>query len=114
MCADAPSPVDVAADESPLIRRPSVFIRLLGRLVRSEGLNPVVRAVEPVAGRIVANERLRRVLHGDATGIPLHITFTDVPLGAWWMVQFLDLFPDDGMRRAADAQTTKRGSRCTE
>ena len=49
----------------------------------------------------MANERLRRLLHGDATGIPLHIIYTDVPLGAWWMAQFLDLFPDDGMRRAA-------------
>ena len=42
------------------------------------------------------------MLHGDATGIPLHIILTDLPLGAWWMAQFLDLFPDDGgMRRAA-------------
>jgi hypothetical protein len=41
------------------------------------------------------------VLHGEATGIPLHIIYTDLPLGAWWMAQFLDLFPDDGMRRAS-------------
>ena len=33
-------------------------------------LNSVSRVVEPVTGRIVANERLRRVLHGDATGHP--------------------------------------------
>ena len=41
------------------------------------------------------------MLHGDATGIPLHGIFTDVPFGAWFMAQFLDLFPDDGTQRAA-------------
>ena len=100
MSADTPLRIDVAAEQSPQ-NRPSAFIRLLGRVERSTGLDPVVRAAEPLASRMVANERLRRVLHGNATGIPLHIIYTDVPLGAWWMAQFLDLFPDDGMRRAA-------------
>jgi hypothetical protein len=100
MCGDAPLRIDVAAEQSPQ-NRPSAFIRLLGRVERSTGLDPVVRGAEPLAARIVANERLRRLLHGEATGIPLHIIYTDVPLGAWWMAQFLDLFPDDGMRRAA-------------
>lgn len=101
MCPDAPPWIEVAAEVSPQVRPPSAFIRLLGRLERAKGLDPVIRGVEPLASRIVANERLARVLHGDATGIPLHIIFTDMPLGAWWMAQFLDLFPDDGMRRAA-------------
>ena len=113
MWAGTPPGIDVAAEEAPQIRTPSAFIRLLGRVERSTGLDPVVRGAEPFAGRIVANEQLRRVLHGEATGIPLHIIYTDVPLGAWWMAQVLDLIPDDGARRAADAQTTKRGSRCT-
>jgi uncharacterized membrane protein len=101
MGADAPPQNDVAAEKSLQSGAPSAFLRLLGRLERSTGLDPVVRGVEPFAGRIVANERLRRVLHGEATGIPLHIISTDLPLGAWWMAQFLDLFPDDGMRRAS-------------
>ena len=101
MWAGTPPGIDVAAEEAPQIRTPSAFIRLLGRVERSTGLDPVVRGAEPLASRIVARERLRRVLHGEATGIPLHIIYTDVPLGAWWMAQFLDLFPDDGMRRAA-------------
>ena len=101
MCADTPPQIDVTAEEAPQSRTPSAFIRLLGRVERSTGLDPVVRRAEPLASRIVAHERLRRVLHGDATGIPLHIIYTDAPLGAWWMAQFLDLFPDDGMRRAS-------------
>jgi len=101
MRADTPLRTDSVARESPQHRTPSAFIRLLRRLERSNGLDPVVRAVEPLAGRLVANERLRRLLHGDATGIPLHGIFTDVPFGAWFMAQYLDLFPDDGTRRAA-------------
>ena len=48
-----------------------------------------------------ANERLRRLLHGDAPGIPLDVILTDVPFGAWFLAQFLDLFRDDGTRRDA-------------
>ena len=101
MCADTPLRIGEAAEESPQNGTPSAVIRQLRRLERSKGLDPVVGAVEPFAGRIVANERVRRLLHGDATGIPLHVIFTDVPLGAWFMAQFLDLFPDDGTRQAA-------------
>ena len=101
MCAHTPLRIDVAAEESPKRTTPSVVVRLLRRLERSEGLDPAVGVMEPVAGRIVANERVRGLLHGDATGIPLHVIFTDLPLGAWFMAQFLDLFPEDGTRRAA-------------
>jgi hypothetical protein len=101
MRADTPLRIDLAAEESPQNRTPSAFIRPLRRLEHSKGLDPVVRVVEPLASWIVANERLRRLLHGDATGIPLHVIFTDVPFGAWFMAQFLDLSPDDGTRRAA-------------
>jgi hypothetical protein len=82
-----------AADASP-------FIRILRQVEQSERLDPAVRAAEPVAGRIVANSRVRRLLHGDATGIPLHVIYTDVPFGAWFMTIFLDLFHDVGSRRA--------------
>ena len=101
MRADNPVRIDLAAEESTQNLTPSAFIRLLRRLEQSKGFDPVVRAVEPLATRIVANGRLRRLLHGDATGIPLHVIYTDVPFGAWFMAQFLDLFPDDGTRRAA-------------
>jgi hypothetical protein len=101
MGADTPVRSDPATEESPSNPRPSASIRLLRRLEQSDRLDPVVDVVEPLASRVVANERLRRLLHGEATGIPLHVIFTDAPFGAWFMAQFLDLFPDDGTRRAA-------------
>ena len=82
MRVDTPRRTDVAAEESPRTRTPSALTRLLRRLEQSRGIDPVVRVVEPLASRIVANERLRRLLHGEATGIPLHVILTDAPLGA--------------------------------
>jgi len=101
MGTDNQQRTDTAGEEPSQSGTPSAFIRLLSRLERSVGLDPVVGAIEPLASRMVANERLRRLLHGDATGTPLHVIFTDVPFGAWFMALFLDLFPDDGTRRAA-------------
>ncbi|HEY5788851.1 MAG TPA: hypothetical protein VIT65_29180 [Microlunatus sp.] len=101
MPPDTPSRTDVAAEESPHHETPSAFIRVLRRLEQWNGLDPVVRVVEPLASAIVANERLRRLIHGEATGIALHVVLTDAPFGAWFMAQYLDLFADDGTRRAA-------------
>ena len=42
-----------------------------------------------------------RFFRGDATGSIPHAVATDVPFGAWFMAIFLDLFPDEGTRRAA-------------
>lgn len=77
------------------------YSRLLGRLERAEALDRPVEAAAPFAQRLVSPERLRRLLHGDATGIPVHVILTDVPLGAWWMAVFLDLFPDGPSQRSA-------------
>jgi uncharacterized membrane protein len=81
--------------------RPSLFRRFVGRLERLEALDVAVRVAEPRAGRLVENGRIRSLLHGDATGIPLHIILTDVPFGAWFMAVYLDLFSDAGTQRAA-------------
>lgn len=101
MSADTTSGIGLVAEEPARDQTPSAFIRVLRRLERTNSLDPVVRRVEPLASQIVANGRIRRLLHGDATGIPLHGIFTDVPFGAWFMAQFLDLFSDDGTQRAA-------------
>jgi uncharacterized membrane protein len=81
--------------------RPSAFIRTLRRVEESDMLDPAVAAVEPVAARLVASSRLRSLFHGNATGIPLHIIYTDVPFGALFGALFLDLFRDRSTRRAA-------------
>ena len=78
-----------------------MFRQLMNRLEGAEALDPFVRAADPLAGRLVASPGLRRFFHGDATGIPPHVVATDLPLGAWFMAIFLDLFPDAGSRRAA-------------
>jgi uncharacterized membrane protein len=80
---------------------PSLFRQFVGRLERLEALDTAVLAAEPRAGRLVQNGRMRSFLHGDATGIPLHIIFTDVPFGAWFMALYLDLYSDAGTQRAA-------------
>ena len=71
------------------------------RIEQLEALDPAVSVAEPRAGRLVENPRMRRFLHGDATGIPLHGILTDVPFGAWFMAMYLDLFSDPGTQRAA-------------
>ncbi len=76
-------------------------VRLVSRVERAAALDGVVRAAEPMARRLVAHEPVRRVLHGDSTGVPLHLIVRDLPYGAWVMAEFLDLFPDAGSARAA-------------
>lgn len=77
------------------------YVRLLSRLERAEALDPPVQAATPFAQLLVSREPLRRFLHGDATGIPLHPILTDVPFGAWFMAMFLDLFGDSSSQRSA-------------
>lgn len=80
---------------------PGRFRRLMRRIEQLEALDPAVSVAGPNAGRLVENPRMRRFLHGDATGIPLHGILTDAPFGAWFMAMYLDLFADPGTQRAA-------------
>jgi uncharacterized membrane protein len=73
----------------------------MGKIEQLKALDTPVEAARPLAARLVRNERLRNVLHGKATGIPLHPVLTDVPFGAWFMAVYLDLYPDAGTQRAA-------------
>ncbi len=82
-------------------RKAGVYPRLLGALEHSRGLDRYVDAAAPAAQRLIVRERARRLFHGDTTGIPLHVIIKDLPFGAWFMAQFLDLFPDPGSRQAA-------------
>jgi hypothetical protein len=96
-----PNPTEPGQNQSTEAPGPSLFLRTLRRVEMSNRLDPVVGVVAPVAGRLVANLRLRRLFHGDATGIPLHVIYTDGPFGAWFTALFLDLFRDAPTRRAA-------------
>ena len=84
----------------------SRYSRFLSALEHAEALDRYVDAAAPVARRLVAAERVRALLHGDATGIPLHVIVKDLPFGAWFMAQFLDLFRDPGSRQAATRLVT--------
>ena len=79
----------------------NTYKRLLRRLEAAAVLDGPVDAARPLAAKLTADEQLRRVLHGEATGIPLHVIMTDLPFGAWWMSIFLDFFPDAGSRTAS-------------
>jgi hypothetical protein len=102
-----PQPVVRSTQSPPALedvgasRRDNRYSRLLRRLERTDALDRPVQAAAPIAQRLVGREPVRRFLHGDATGIPVHVILTDVPMGAWFMAQFLDLFSDDAARRSA-------------
>ncbi|MGY1805777.1 DUF2231 domain-containing protein [Blastococcus sp. SYSU D00669] len=77
------------------------YARLLRRLGRSTAWDGAIAAVAPVADRLVARPPVRRLFHGDATGVPLHGILTDAPLGAWFLAMYFDLLRDEASRSAA-------------
>ncbi len=80
------------------------------RIEQLEALDAAVRVAEPRAGRLVENPRMRSVLHGDATGIPLHGILTDVPFGAWFMAGVLDCRPGRAGARLVGLRRPGRGA----
>lgn len=99
----APSPraSSYVADDQAAPGGRNAYQRLLARLEQAEVLDRPVEAAGPFARSLVSRRSMRRFLHGDATGIPIHVILTDVPLGAWWMAMFLDHFPDGSSQRSA-------------
>ena len=81
--------------------RPGRYTRFLAKLEEAHPLDAAVTAAEPLASRLMRGRRIPSIIRGDTTGIPLHIILTDAPFGAWWSAVFLDLFEDEGSRRAA-------------
>ncbi|MCE0486043.1 hypothetical protein [Ornithinimicrobium sediminis] len=79
----------------------NLYLRAVGRIEQAEALDPMVDRAAPLAGRLVALEPVRRFMDGDTTGVPAHTIATDVPFGAWFMAQFLDLYDDEPSRVAA-------------
>ena len=77
------------------------YLRLVERLEGAAPLDRVVDAIAPLVEPVVANRSRRDFFDGAATGIPPHVILTDVPFGAWFMAQYLDLFGDESSRVAA-------------
>jgi hypothetical protein len=89
-----PAPAAAPTPDNP-------YTRLVGRLEHTTSLDGAVEAIAPVAGKLVATKGLRDFFNGTATGVPPHVILTDLPLGAWFLAQYLDLFDDEASRVAA-------------
>jgi uncharacterized membrane protein len=64
-------------------------------------LDPVVRAVRPLADALVAEPFRRDLLRGAWLGHALHPILTDVPIGFWTSAVVLDLVGGRGAHRPA-------------
>jgi uncharacterized membrane protein len=71
------------------------------RLEGLTALDPVVRAVRPLAGALVADPVRRDLLRGAWLGHAVHPILTDMPIGLWTSATVLDLLGGQGARPAA-------------
>ena len=71
------------------------------RLENLTALDPVVRAVRPLADALVADPVRRDLLRGTSLGHAIHPPLTDVPIGLWTSATVLDLVGGRGARPAA-------------
>ena len=75
------------------------------RLEALSALDPVVGAVRPLAGALVAAPRRRDALTGVWLGHALHPLMTDLPIGLWTSAVTLDLVGGASARPAATRLT---------
>lgn len=71
------------------------------RLEDARLLDPLVRAVRPIADFIVADPARRDLLQGRAVGHAVHPPVTDLPIGFWTSAIALDLLGGRAARPAA-------------
>jgi len=71
------------------------------RLEDESALDPLVRAVRPLAQALVADPARRDLLRGTAVGHAVHPPLTDVPIGFWASALTLDLLGGRAARPAA-------------
>jgi uncharacterized membrane protein len=79
----------------------SPFVLAAESLENATGLDPVVRAVRPLADALVAEPFRRDLLRGAWLGHALHPILTDVPIGFWTSAVVLDLVGGRGARKPA-------------
>src|SRR4051794_11573924 len=71
------------------------------RLEGATALDPVIRAVRPLADALVSDPARSDLLRGTWLGHALHPPLTDVPIGFWTSAVVLDLVGGVGARPAA-------------
>ena len=71
------------------------------QLEQATALDPVVRAVQPLANALVADPTRRDLLRGRWLGHALHPLMTDLPIGFWTSAITLDLVGGPDARSAA-------------
>src|SRR3954468_16889932 len=76
-------------------------VTLTERLESATALDPVVRAVQPLAGALVADPGRADALRGKWLGHALHPLMTDLPIGFWTSALVLDLAGGSSFRAAA-------------
>lgn len=76
--------------------------RLTRGLEEADGLDPAVGTLERVADGLLADDRVRHLLHGRPLGHAAHPLLTDLPLGFWFSSLTLDLLGGRDAHGAAD------------
>ncbi|MGH3412157.1 MAG: DUF2231 domain-containing protein [Marmoricola sp.] len=85
----------------PIVRPPAIVDWTL-RLENAAGLDPPVRAFEPVIRAVFGTGTRSSVLRGDWLGHAVHPPLTDLVIGTWTSATVLDLF--GGAESSAPAQ----------
>jgi len=82
----------------PLLRE-----RLTEQLEQLRSIDPVAKSLQQMTRRLVPDgTTVKDFLSGTWLGHPLHPVLTDVVIGSWTSVFFLDLVPTPSTRRASD------------
>jgi uncharacterized membrane protein len=76
-------------------------VELTRRLEDATALDPVVRAIAPLADALVADPTRRALLRGAWVGHAVHPPMTDLPIGFWSSAVVLDLLGGRSARPAA-------------
>jgi uncharacterized membrane protein len=76
-------------------------VDLTKRLEESSAVDPLVNALRPVVGALVADPDRRDLLQGKWLGHAVHPLLTDVPIGFWTSSLVLDLVGGPDARGAA-------------
>ena len=78
---------------------PGPLVRAVLALEQTRAIDPLARAIAPLAEAVVGSGRRRDLLQGRWLGHSAHPVLVTVPLGMWTGVSMLDLFGNDDATR---------------